>query len=62
MYSHHLTKATYDLVPILDMNTEWTDDKLAERYELTGDEIAFIHSKIRPYAISESDNEYATSQ
>jgi site-specific DNA-methyltransferase (adenine-specific) len=49
MYSHHLTKSAYDFVPVLDMATEWTDAKLADRYELTKEEVAFIESKIRPY-------------
>lgn len=50
MYSHHLTKATYDLVPILDMAIEWNDDSLASRYELSAAESEFIDSKIRPFA------------
>lgn len=49
MYSHHLTKSAYEFVPILDMSIEWLDAELAERYELTKEEIAFIESKIRPY-------------
>ncbi|HRR72098.1 MAG TPA: Eco57I restriction-modification methylase domain-containing protein, partial [Syntrophorhabdaceae bacterium] len=48
MYSHHITKDAYAFVPILDMDTEWTDEKLYERYGLTEEEIAFIESKIRP--------------
>jgi site-specific DNA-methyltransferase (adenine-specific) len=48
MYSHHLTRSAYAFVPILDMNTEWTDQKLYERYGLTKEEVAFIESKIRP--------------
>ena len=48
MYSHHITKDSYSFVPILDMNTEWTDEKLYKRYGLTRGEIAFIESKIRP--------------
>lgn len=59
MYSHHLTKSAYDFVPVLDMTEEWTDAKLAERYGLTGEEIAFIASKIRPYDSAESDNQCA---
>jgi len=47
MYSHHITKEAYSFVPILDMNTEWTDQKLYERYGLTKEEVAFIESKIR---------------
>ena len=49
MYSHHLTKSAYEFVPILDMNEEWTDSRLATRYGLTVDELRFIESKIRPY-------------
>ena len=49
MYSHHLTKSAYEFVPILDMTAEWTDAKLAERYKLTEEEVAFIASKIRSF-------------
>ncbi|RMH13621.1 MAG: restriction endonuclease, partial [Gammaproteobacteria bacterium] len=48
MYSHHITKDSYALVPILDMTKKWTDKKLYRRYKLTAEEIAFIESKIRP--------------
>ena len=48
MYSQHLTKATYDYVPILDMNITWTDQQLASRYSLSEAEVAYIESKIRP--------------
>ena len=57
MYSHHLTKSAYDFVPVLDMIAEWTDAKLAKRYGLTEEEIAFIASKIRPYENSDSESE-----
>jgi site-specific DNA-methyltransferase (adenine-specific) len=36
-------------VPILDMTNVWTDEKLAKRYNLTDEEVAFIESKIRPW-------------
>lgn len=54
MYSHGITKDTFAFIPVLDMRTRWTDDKLYKRYGLTIDEIAFIESKIRPM---ESDDE-----
>jgi site-specific DNA-methyltransferase (adenine-specific) len=57
MYSHHLTKSAYGFVPILDMNKEWTDEKLATRYGLTKDEVVFIASKIRPYDNTRSGDE-----
>jgi site-specific DNA-methyltransferase (adenine-specific) len=34
MYSHHITKSAYDFVSVLDMNEEWTDEKLAKRYAI----------------------------
>lgn len=51
MYSHHITKDAYSFVPILDMSTEWSDEKLYKKYGLTKDEIAFIESKIRPMEV-----------
>ncbi|RLB94562.1 MAG: restriction endonuclease [Deltaproteobacteria bacterium] len=48
MYSHHITKDSYSFVPVLDMDTEWTDERLYKRYKITKEEIAFIESKIRP--------------
>jgi site-specific DNA-methyltransferase (adenine-specific) len=54
MYSHHITKDAYFFVPLLDMGTKWTDELLYKRYGLTGEEIAFIESKVRPM---ELDNE-----
>ena len=58
MYSHHITREAYSFVPILDMDTEWTDEKLYKRYGLTQAEINFIESKIRPMdADTEPDDE-----
>ena len=48
MYSHHITKESYSLVPVLDMRQKWTDRKLYKRFNLTKEEISFIESKIRP--------------
>ena len=48
MYSHHITRESYSLVPVLDMAKRWSDEKLYERYGLDREEIAFIESKIRP--------------
>ena len=48
MYSHSITKDTYEFVPILDMKQSWSDKKLYKRYGLTLEEIDFIESKIKP--------------
>jgi site-specific DNA-methyltransferase (adenine-specific) len=50
MYSHHLTRAAYDFVPVLDMKLVWTDAALADRYQLTEKEMEFMSSKIRPFS------------
>jgi site-specific DNA-methyltransferase (adenine-specific) len=47
-FSQDVFKEKFSFVPLLDMNTEWTDEKLYKRYGLTEEEIAFIESKIRP--------------
>jgi site-specific DNA-methyltransferase (adenine-specific) len=49
MFSHHITKEAYSLVPVLDMTHRWTDAELNKRYGLTSDEVAFIESKIRAW-------------
>jgi len=48
MYSHHITKDSYQFVPIQDFSEPWTDEKLYKKYGLTEDEITFIESMIRP--------------
>lgn len=52
MYSHHITKEAYSLVPLLDMTTLWTDELLYKRYGITKAEVEFIESKIRPMEAS----------
>lgn len=47
MYSHHITKEAYALVPVLDMKTTWSDEALYARYRINKADIAFIESKIR---------------
>ncbi|OGV32722.1 MAG: restriction endonuclease [Lentisphaerae bacterium GWF2_45_14] len=54
MYSHHITKDSYSFVPILSMDTKWSDELLYNRYGLIQQEISFIESMIRPM---ESGNE-----
>lgn len=47
MYSHHITKESYSLVPQLDMTKNWTDQKLYARYGISREEQAFIETKIK---------------
>lgn len=39
-------KQVYGFVPDLPLDRDWTDELLYERYELTGEEIAFIESQV----------------
>lgn len=55
MYSHHITKESYQFVPIQDFTESFTDERLYKKYKLTKDEIAFIESVIRPMDKTESD-------
>ena len=48
MFSHHITKTAYQLVPLQDFSHPWTDEMLYKKYDLDKDEIAFIESMIRP--------------
>lgn len=52
LLTQNIAKDRFQFVPDLDMNEEWTDEKLYKRYGLTEDEIAFIESKIRPMEAS----------
>jgi site-specific DNA-methyltransferase (adenine-specific) len=47
-FSQDITKERFLFVPVLSMQTDWTDEKLFKRYGLTKEEIAFIEAKIRP--------------
>lgn len=46
--SIHITKNSFQFVPLQDFNEEWTDEKLYKKYGLTQEEIDFIESMIRP--------------
>ena len=46
--SIHITKDSFQFVPLQDFSHPWTDEMLYKKYGLTKDEIAFIESMIRP--------------
>lgn len=47
-FSQDITRERFSFVPVLNMASNWTDEKLYKRYGLSDEEIAFIESKIRP--------------
>ena len=55
MYSHHITKDSYQFVPIQDFSESWTDEKLYKKYDLTAEEISFIESMIRQMDLSQNE-------
>ncbi len=52
MYSHHITKESYALVPIQNTKQTWTDEKLYKKYGIIAEEIEFIESLIRPMELN----------
>jgi len=46
--TQHVTRGSFAFVPVQDFATQWTDEKLYKKYDLTKDEIAFIESMVRP--------------
>lgn len=46
--SIHITKDSFQFVPLQDISHPWTDEMLYEKYGLDYNEIAFIESMIRP--------------
>lgn len=54
--SQNAAKGVYQLVPQQDFSRPWTDADLYARYNLTGDEIAFIESMIKPMDLGGDDN------
>jgi site-specific DNA-methyltransferase (adenine-specific) len=50
--TQHITKERFSFVPLLPMTEEWTDEKLYKKYSITGEEIEFIESLIRPMELN----------
>lgn len=46
--TQHVTQDRFAFVPLLSMNSSWTDEKLYEHFGLTPEEIAFIECMVRP--------------
>jgi site-specific DNA-methyltransferase (adenine-specific) len=46
--SIHITKESFQFVPMQDFSKPWTDEELYAKYQLTQEEIDFIESMIKP--------------
>lgn len=53
--TQHATRDVYSFVPDLQLDQDWTDEKLYQRYGLTTDEIAFIESQVAEHTDAHSD-------
>ena len=49
MYSHHITKDSYQFVPIQDFKNSWLEDTLYKKYGLSNKEIELIENSIKPF-------------
>lgn len=54
--TQHALRSTYSWVPLQEWDQLWTDEMLYKKYSITGDEIAFINSMIRPMGEDGSDD------
>lgn len=50
--TQHVTKNTYNFVPIQNFDEHWSDEKLYKKYDITKNEIAFIESMVRPMELN----------
>ncbi|SFO93535.1 hypothetical protein [Prevotella sp. tf2-5] len=46
--SIHITKDSFQFVPLQDFSKPWTDEELYKKYKLTDEKIQFIESMIKP--------------
>jgi site-specific DNA-methyltransferase (adenine-specific) len=46
--TQHAAKGVYAFVPMQNFDEAWTDEKLYKKYKLTGEEVEFIESMVRP--------------
>lgn len=53
--SQDTTRKVYTFVPTQKWTKPWTDEALYKKYGITGDEIAFIESVVRPLDLSDDD-------
>lgn len=49
MYSHHITKESYQFVPIQNFKEDWTDKKLYKKYNLNTEEVQVIENAIKVF-------------
>lgn len=55
--TQHAFRSTYAWVPTQSWDQTWTDEELYAKYEISGEEIAFIEAQIRPMMLDDSVDE-----
>ena len=48
LLTQNIAKDKFQFIPMQDCSKRWTDEQLYKKYELSGDEIAFMESQIKP--------------
>jgi len=48
--TQHITRKTYNLVPMQNFDEDWTDEKLYQKYKVGSKEIEFIDSLIKKFS------------
>lgn len=54
--SQDALQKVYSIVPMQDYSSEWTDERLYKKYQLSEEEVAFIDSMIKPMDLGGDDN------
>lgn len=57
VFSQDITKDRFSFVPIQDFTKSWNDEDINAKYDLNGEEIAFINSMIRPMGSGGDDDD-----
>ena len=50
--SQDISRSAYSFIPIQDFSKSWTDEELYAKYGITGEEMAFIESMVRPMEVA----------
>lgn len=51
--TQHVTRGSFEFVPMQDFSRPWTDEELYEKYKLTPNQVAHIESQIKPMGLDD---------
>jgi site-specific DNA-methyltransferase (adenine-specific) len=56
LLTQNITRGSFAFVPAQDFTRTWTDEQLYAKYGLTGEQIAFIESVVRPMELADAED------